>query len=452
MRKWNFIVCSLVALLTGLASAPLQGEHRFALLIGNSAYQDKSLKMPAANLKAVAAAFQKHGFRCTVAENLDEKKLKYAIEAFADTTPTRGTALLYFAGQVFPGSYNGKPGLCMLGTNSRKGRGFTIEQAFELLHGSGGSSLNLVIADSPGAPVQKVQLPQGCTLVFKDPGKSLQATLASNLKLQSKASVSVSSPDKFVLGKKAGDEWVNSKGMIFCWCPPGTYTAGSAQDTPGRYPDEQQKQVVIEQGFWISKYELTLSQNLRGRSAPHRSISRHKLDPLTMVNYDDARSMTSRSFSGEERKHGRLAKDWEYNLPTEAQWEYAARAGTEGQFYFGDDLKQLPKHANFADKTFYDSKDVFSNAAHRTLADGAVRLAKVGTYEPNPWGLHDVYGNVAEWCVSTATRGGSWATSAENCRNAYRHTFSSRREQNFIGYRIVIQKTPPPKPKSQNKK
>jgi formylglycine-generating enzyme required for sulfatase activity len=195
---------------------------------------------------------------------------------------------------------------------------------------------------------------------------------------------------------------------------------------------------VIEDGFWIGKYELTLSQNLR--SHPRSTIATHKNHPLTMINHDDARSMTTRTLSENERKAGRLPKDWEYSLPSEDQWEYAARAGTQTRFYFGNDLRQLPRHANFGDKSYYDSKVVYSNAAHRSLDDGNVRLAIVGSYQSNPWGLYDVYGNVAEWCINNAIRGGSWVSVAENCRSSYRDSFSSRNEQNFIGYRLVIQR------------
>lgn len=440
-------------------------DHRLALLIGNSSYQDKSLATPARDLDSIAADLSRRGFRCQVVKNLDEKQLKSTIEDFASTTPTCGTALVYFHGQVLAGSYNGKSGTCILGCNSKQGRGYRLDLAIQDLSTRGGSLHNLFIADSPAVPPSKIDLPPGCLLAYCDANgfqaalsghgdligaitsrsKAFQSTIAQHVAITGKGSFAISPPETFVQGKKAGDEWVNRRGMVFCWCPPGTYIAGSPEGTPGRYADEDQREVTIEDGFWIGKYELTLSQNLRNH--PHNTIATHKTHPLTMINHDDAKSMTMRTLSGDERKHGRLPNDWQYSLPTEEQWEYAARAGTTTRFYFGDDLRKLPEHANFGDKSFYDSKDIYSNAASRTLDDGTVRLAKVGSYQPNPWGLHDVYGNVAEWCISTAIRGGSWVSVAENCRSAYRDSFSSRNEQNFIGYRLVIQKVPPRQPK-----
>lgn len=470
MRSREFKARALAALVLTFAVASANAEHRVALLVSNSNYQDKSLATPGADLAALHAALEKQGVRCRIARDLDEKQLRAAIEGFAATTPTRGTALVYFAGQVLPGSFNGKPGLCMLGLNSRKGRGYGVLNAFEALSTKGGSVVNIVIADGPQTHPWSGELPDDCLFAFnqgatltrnlraggellaaiKAGGQSVRSTLPEGFTL-GKASRAVSPPDRFVFGRKAGDEWVNARGMVFCWCPPGRYVKGSPEGEPGRYPDEIQREVVIADGFWIGKYELTLSQNLRG-NRPHRSISANKLDPLTMVNLDDARSMTQRTFTQAEHKANRLPEDWQYSLSTEDQWEYAARAGTKTMWHFGDDVRDLPRYANFADKTWYDTGDIYSNAAHRILSDGVVKLARVGSYQPNAWGIYDMHGNVAEWCMSSATRGGSWASAPPNTRAAFRQVFTSRNEQNFIGYRLVIRKTPPPKPKTPAKK
>lgn len=427
-------------------------EHRSAILVG-----DKS-----DNLQAVAAGLERLGFYCRqVPTPKGERSVKNLLEGFASTTPTRGTAVVYFQGEVIRSTYNGTPSINLLPVEARGRGGFAVIALCDALTSRGGSSRNLVIIDAPNAPELTQQLPDGCLVaitttadwlpkidestdlieLLKQAGAT-RSSLSMGSTLTGRGSLRVSLPDEFVEGRQAGDEWFNRRGIVFCWCPPGRYLAGSPVDEPGRYPDEKQREVDIENGFWISKYELTKTQNLRDRNgnAPLKSIASHKLHPLTMVNHDDAKSMTARQFSAEERKAGRLPADWEYNLPVEEQWEYAARAGTQSAYSFGDDARELPEHGNFADKAFYDTGDVYSNYAHRTLNDGAVRLARVGSYKPNAWGLHDMHGNVADWCLNTAVRGGSWVNTATDCRIAFRHTYSSRNEQNFIGYRIVIQK------------
>ena len=251
-----------------------------------------------------------------------------------------------------------------------------------------------------------------------------------------------SSKRAFAPGNKGGDEWTNSRGMVFCWCPPGKFTAGSPPHEPGRYSDETQREVVISEGFWIGKYEVTKGQWTG--SAIRNCVATEKNHPQDMANQSKDGGRALRALNDAERKDGSLPDGWEYALPSEEQWEYAARAGTTTRFYFGDDISQLPKHANFGDKSYYDTKDIYSNSAHRTLDDSVAQLAPVGSYAPNPWGLHDVYGNLAEWCDNRATRGGSWVSSAENCRSAYRQQFGDRDNEVFIGFRFIIRKIHPP--------
>ena len=436
---WFILLC--------LAIDSALAEHRVALLLGNPEHAENK------DLDAVVQSLGQYGFTCRHVKGLaNENAFRDAIEGFVDKTPTNSTCLIYYQGQLGGGK--------LLGTDGRGS--YTLERLFEALRERGASRRNLVFIDGQNngedEPSFKGEVPGTTALVFgttktllgKLDGKTdalsaftsvgeSTSTLPQGETLTGRGSEAISPRDKFVTGNKAGDEWVNSLGVVFCWCPSGKYIAGSPESVPGRYPDEKQREVVLEDGFWLSKYELTLSQVVAGRKAGRGTIARHKLHPATMINHDDARGMT-RNFTASERQAGRLPADWEYTLPTEEQWEYAARAGTTTPFYFGDDIRELPSHANFADKSYYDSGDVFSNAAHRSLNDGAVKLTHVGSYQPNPWGFHDMYGNVAEWCINQAIRGGSWVSVAENCRSAYRDSFSSRNEQNFIGYRLVIQK------------
>lgn len=447
----------LCAIFLFVVKSPVHAEHHVALLIGNSNYQDKTLASPAKDLNALATGLSKFGVRCTVLENLDENGLRTAIEAFANSTPTRGTAIVYFSGHVLAGSHQGKSDACLMGTNSGNGRGYPIESVFDLLSTRGGSDLNIVIADSPQTPAFKATLPANSFFEFHDHANLLKALKTADnlggvfrddqasLFNEGKGSVSVSPPSTFVIGKEAGDEWVNSRGMVFCWCPPGSYVAGSPVGTPGRYADETQRKVEIREGFWIAKYETTVDQWIGNR--PRELVATGKNIPVHMISQTKDCSRTTRPLNEAEWKTGRLPKDWEYAVPTEDQWEYAARAGTSDRFYFGNDINELPAHANFGDKSFYDSKDIYSNAAHRVLNDGVVKLAPVGSFKPNPWGLYDIYGNVSEWCQGGISRGGAWLSVADNCRSAYRQQLGDRDQRNYIGVRLVIQKIPPPKKK-----
>ncbi len=456
------VITFVVAL---LVSRSVVAEHRVALLIDNSKYRDEALRMPQANLDGLVRALEAGNVRCQRFTNLDEKKLISTIRGFAESTPTRGTAVVFFRGHVRPGAYKGKASDCLLGTDSRPGRGFGIADVFRELDGKGGSSTNIVAVDvpvvAPGVKWHGVEPPKGALVAFVDharlarslagatsfldafreSAKRSRSAIEKSLTLEKAGSRAIASPENFVIGKRAGDEWVDSRGTVFCWCPPGTYMRGSPPSERGRDEDEEQEEVRIEHGFWIAKYEMTLRENPRGRSG--RTIAKRKNDPLTMVNLDDANRMTKRTLTERERKAGRLPAGWRYALTSAEQWEYAARAGTTTAWFFGDDETKLPLYANFADRTYWETEEIAALHAHRTLDDGVAKLALVGSYAPNPWGLHDVYGNVAEWCRTGALRGGGWASLIDSCRSAHRNYFSSRREQNFIGYRVVIERVPP---------
>lgn len=144
-----------------------------------------------------------------------------------------------------------------------------------------------------------------------------------------------------------------------------------------------------------------------------------------------------------ERSLGRLPDGWKYTLPTEAQWEYACRAGTNSRFSFGDEDSDLADYAWFA-----------MNAANSAEKHAQV----IGQKKPNPWGIHDLHGNICEWCQDeyasqmpggndpsvSATgsgirvfRGGSWDDQAAFCRSACRNGSSSHLQSASFGFRVV---------------
>lgn len=171
------------------------------------------------------------------------------------------------------------------------------------------------------------------------------------------------------------------KDMVFI--PPGTFRMGSPTNEVDRYPDENpQSLVTISHGFWMGKYEVTQAEYLAvmGNNPSHFTGDPNR--PVDSVTWSDATNYCAKLTERErERAAGRITASVAYRLPTEAEWEYACRAGTTTRFSYGDD----PDYSKLSDYAWYRQ-----NAGFVTHA--------VGQKLPNPWGLYDMYGNVWEWC------------------------------------------------------
>jgi formylglycine-generating enzyme len=265
---------------------------------------------------------------------------------------------------------------------------------------------------------------------------------------------SLAQADSFV-GSKIGEER-DVAGIKLCWCPAGRFIMGSPPDEPERRPGEDQVEVTLTRGFWIGKYEVTQSQWRRVVGEFPGKLSAGEGDdfPVHEVNFAEAEEFC-RKLTERTRATGDLPEGWEFRLPTEAQWEYACRAGTTTATSFGDKLSS--KQANFQGKP-YNGADV---------GPSLKRAARVGSYPPNPWGMHDMHGNVFEWCrdwhhsklpggvdpdlhsartsalvnedgnVSRVRRGGCWADEGWPCRSAFRLRFEPERRSDHIGFRIT---------------
>ena len=175
-----------------------------------------------------------------------------------------------------------------------------------------------------------------------------------------------------------GDPIVNSLGIVLVPIPAGEFQMGSPNSESDRGNDETEHLLQITKPFYLSVYEVTQEQYERvmGNNPSHFQGANK---PVDSVSWDNAVEFCRR-LSDQEVV--------EYRLPTEAEWEYACRAGTITVYSFGDDLSQLPQYA------WYD--DNSKNTTH-----------PIGQKLPNPWGLYDIHGNVWEWCQDWYERYGS---------------------------------------------
>ena len=256
-------------------------------------------------------------------------------------------------------------------------------------------------------------------------------------------------------GSKAGDER-EVAGVTICWGPAGRFVMGSPPNEPERRPGEDQVEVTLTRGFWIGKHEVTQGQWKRVVGEFPGVLSAGEGDdfPVYSINFAEAEGFCLK-LTEQARASGDLPEGWEFRLPTEAQWEYACRAGTTTATSFGDSLSS--KQANFQGKPYNGAEE----------GPSLKQTAKVGSYPANPWGLHDMHGNICQWCrdwshaklpggvdpdlysakstalvnrdgsISRARRGGCWADNGWACRSAFRQRFEPERRADHIGFRIV---------------
>ncbi len=226
-------------------------------------------------------------------------------------------------------------------------------------------------------------------------------------------------------GQRAGESR-EFDGMEFVWVPSGEFPMGSTS-AEARSNEQPVTQVRISRGYWLGKYEVTQGewQSVMG-SNPSR-FSGCGNCPVEKVSWNDAQEFIERLNQGPGGTR--------YRLPTEAEWEYAARAGTSGDRYSGD-LDAIARYG-----------EGLEGSTH-----------PVGRKDPNAWGLHDMLGNVYEWVQdwyggypggtvtdprgpdsgsSRVFRGGSWFSPARNCRASYRYDFSPGARNFILGVRLL---------------
>jgi sulfatase modifying factor 1 len=240
-------------------------------------------------------------------------------------------------------------------------------------------------------------------------------------------------------------------GMV--WINPGTFTMGSPTTEVNRGSDEVQHTVTISRGYWMGRYELTQGEYLAVMGSNPSLFTGDLNLPVERVNWNDATSYCGK-LTQQERAAGRLPAGYVYRLPTEAEWEYACRAGTTSATAYGNSLSSA--QANFDGEYPYNGAAKGPHLSKTTV---------VGSYASNAWGLYDMHGNVWEWCVdrygsypsgtvtdpqgastgsSRVIRGGNLVTHGEYCRSAFRFQRPSDYGNNSIGFHPVLAPAQPP--------
>jgi formylglycine-generating enzyme required for sulfatase activity len=263
----------------------------------------------------------------------------------------------------------------------------------------------------------------------------------------------------------------NQTGIELVWISPGSFTMGSTdgeiqaayEESKSLFPqyaklewftgEKPRHQVTIPEGFYMGKYEVTQGQwravmsttvqQQMAKAGPTWTLVGEQGDnyPMVFVSWNEAREFVE--------KLNALNDGYRYRLPTEAEWEYAARAGTTTAFAFGDSLSS--EQANFNGHHRYLDKDKGRPRAAAT---------PVGSLQPNAWGLYDMHGNVYEWCEDSyhdnyegapsdgsawlsggsdqkAIRGGAYGSNAANVRSAVRHSFTPGTRTGSLGFRVA---------------
>jgi formylglycine-generating enzyme required for sulfatase activity len=236
---------------------------------------------------------------------------------------------------------------------------------------------------------------------------------------------------------------IRDREIHFHWCPPskGKFQLGSPVGEKDRSADEGPVELEIPQGFWMQETEVT-----QALWEAVRKEMKEKLDwsgakgpnlPVYNVSYDQAK-IFAEELTKQLRDSRQLPNGWKISLPTEARWEYAARASSTTRFPFGEDEGKLREYA------WYDG-------------NSGGKPHEVRTREPNAWGLRDMLGNVWEWCANSYSdklphsvdppdppgashrviRGGSWGAPPGFCRPAFRYGCTPGSRSNGLGFRVA---------------
>jgi formylglycine-generating enzyme required for sulfatase activity len=278
----------------------------------------------------------------------------------------------------------------------------------------------------------------------------------------------------------AAPAWTNSIQMEFVRIPAGEFTMGSPLSEMDRFTNETPHQVKITKPFLLGATHVTVGQfgvfvketgyqtvaekegwaygawnaeqnkwdRLEGGSWRNPGFAQDDTHPVVCVNWHDATAFC-RWLAGKERRS--------YRLPTEAEWEYACRAGTKTAYPWGENPDDGQGRANGCDQT---AAGRFALFPAFTWSDGFLYTSPVARFRPNAWGLHDMIGNTLQWCADGFAdypagpvedprgpadakernlRGGAFVYGPRHCRSAFRGRNSPDFRNFYIGFRVLLE-------------
>jgi len=233
---------------------------------------------------------------------------------------------------------------------------------------------------------------------------------------------------------------IGGVGQVMRWIPPGRFEMGSPEEEPERRDDETLHPVTLTRGLWLAETACTQALWRAVRGDNPSGFDDDPENPVEQVSWDDCQA-----FIAEANRH--FPAGFRLRLPTEAEWEYACRAGTRTPFSFGTELT--------TDLACYDGRYPYHDGQRGEYRQ---RTLPVHHFQPNSWGLYQMHGNVWEWCQdrhgdysdgpvtdpkgpeqgrSRVLRGGSWRGNGRSLRSAYRARPLPGYRDRSIGLRLA---------------
>jgi formylglycine-generating enzyme required for sulfatase activity len=239
--------------------------------------------------------------------------------------------------------------------------------------------------------------------------------------------------------KTPAKNFTNGLGMKFVWIPPGSFMMGSPKEEKERGDEETHHKITLSKGFYMGIYTVTQEQWKEIMGNNPSFYKGEKNLPVETVSWEDCQKFIKKLREKDKKP---------YRLPTEAEWEHACRAGTKTPFSFGETIS--------TDQANYNGNVTYGNGKKGVYRE---KTTPVGSFPSNAFGLHDMHGNVLQWCQdwygdyqqkdvldpqgpekgeNRVLRGSSWGSFPVNCRSAFRYGVGPGNRGYNDGFRLCF--------------